>query len=120
MSSSEKVLVLEFVMSHVVACLLSLHTRFSGLPRFMQGFGVMSTVYPTQPGGSTELPGQHSGAMRERVLLPIFEQAFIDAVAVGASGGFGADCWFHFDWIMDVPDISMAAIASRSVFGALS
>lgn len=79
----------------------------------------MNTVLPTNEEGITALPGQHSGVMSERVLLPAFEQAFVDTLATGASGGLGADCWHQFDWDQDVPAISMAAIASRSMFGAL-
>ena len=79
----------------------------------------MDTVLPTDEKGTTALPGQHSGVMNERVLLPAFEQAFVDTLAIGASGGLGADCWHQFDWELDVPAISMAAIASRSIFGVL-
>ena len=56
----------------------------------------MDTVLPTDEKGITALPGQHSGVMSERVLLPAFEQAFVDTLAIGASGGLGADCWHQF------------------------
>ena len=53
-------------------------------------------------------------------VLPSFEQHFVETIAIAAaSAGQAGTAWEHFNWELDVPDVSMAAIAHRSVFGVL-
>ena len=53
-------------------------------------------------------------------VLPTFEQQFVEAIAIAAAaGGKQGTPWEHFNWALDVPEVSMAAIAHRSVFGSL-
>ena len=53
-------------------------------------------------------------------VLPTFEQQFVETIAAAAAGGGKEGTpWEHFNWALDVPEVSMAAIAHRSVFGPL-
>ena len=84
---------------------------------------MMPTTLPTGTAAVTRAAAaaaRQSGLPTVCAVLPAFEQQFVEVIATAAaSAGKKGSPWEHFSWELDMPEVSLAAIAHRSVFGPL-